>query len=123
MENKFGLWLQQIRETRGLTQSDLARMAHLNRAVINKIENNASFPTPDTLNSIAGALNIAPETIFRAAGLLPSTPAHDQKIEDINHLMRDLNPDDLEEIEQIIRLKLNRKETSKRGRRKAAHSL
>ena len=123
MENKFGLWLQQIRESRGLTQSDLARLAHLNRAVINKIENNASFPTPDTINAIAKALQLAPETVFRAAGLLPITPAIDQKIEDINHLMRELPPDELEEIELIIRMKLNRKSTTKRGRKTAARSL
>ena len=123
MENKFGLWLQQIRETRGLTQSDLARMAHLNRAVINKIENNASSPTPETLNSIARALNIAPETIFRAAGLLPSTPEVDQKIEDLNHLMRELPPDELEEIELIIRMKLNRQGTVKQSRKSAARTV
>jgi len=123
MENKFGLWLQQVREARGLTQSDLARMANLNRAVINKIENNASFPTPETLNSIATALKLPTETVFRAAGLLPPKPELDQKIEDLNHLMRELPPDELEEIELIIRMKLNKKTVIRRGRKSAARSL
>lgn len=123
MENKFGLWLQQVREARGLTQSDLARMANLNRAVINKIENNASSPTPETLNSIASALKLPTETVFREAGLLPPKPEIDQKIEDLSHLMRELPKDDLEEIEFIIRMKLNRKGTAKQSRKSAARSL
>jgi len=123
MENKFGLWLQQVREARGLTQSDLARMANLNRAVINKIENNASFPTPETLNSIATALKLPTETVFRAAGLLPPKPEIDQKIEDLNHLMRELPPGDLEEIELIIRMKLNRQGTVKQSRKSAARTV
>lgn len=123
MNNNFGIWLQQTREERGLTQSDLARMSHLNRAVINKIENNVSFPTPETLKSIASAFKIPTETIFRAAGLLPQKPEDDQKLDEIMFLMRELSPDDLEEIDQIIRLKLNRKPINKKSRKNAARSL
>ena len=73
----FSEWLQEEMDKRGWSQSDLARSAELNRAVINKLLNGKSHPQPSTLEAISRALKIPIETIYRVAGLLPVNPDSD----------------------------------------------
>jgi hypothetical protein len=49
----FSEWLQAEMDKRGWSQSDLARSADLNRAVINKLLNGKSHPQPPTLGAIS----------------------------------------------------------------------
>jgi transcriptional regulator with XRE-family HTH domain len=69
--SNFGEWLYTEMLQRDWTQSKLAKYAGLNRAVVNKIINGASKPTPETINALAHALRIPPELVFEKAGLLP----------------------------------------------------
>ncbi len=73
----FSEWLQAEMDKRGWSQSDLARYADLNRAVINKLLNGKSHPQPPTLEAISRALKIPIEITYRAAGLLPNNPEND----------------------------------------------
>ena len=108
MNNTLGAWLQQTREGLGLTQSDLGRLSKLNRAVINKIENNATKAKPETLLAIAQALRIKPETIFRKAGILPPEPENDTKLKQLTYLLSLLNDEDLQDFEDLAKAKLDR---------------
>lgn len=90
MGNNFGYWLQQQREEQKLTQADLAKASQLNRSMISKIENGGAFPTPETLNHLSKGLRIAPEVIFRAAGLLPTLVTGDFEIEQLTYLYNEL---------------------------------
>jgi transcriptional regulator with XRE-family HTH domain len=74
----FAQWLQSEMDKRGWSQSDCARAADLNRAVINKLLNGRCRPQPATLMAIARAFKIPVETAYRAAGLLPPNPESDQ---------------------------------------------
>ena len=112
VNNDFGLWLQLEREKRGLTQAKLASLAGLNRAVINKIENGQSKPTVETLQSIANALNLPDEVVFRAAGFL-RTPPDTEYAEQILHLLRQLTPQEQEEILELLRFKAERQKTAR----------
>ena len=67
----FAEWLQLEMDKRGWSQSDCARAAELNRAVINKLLNGKCKPQPVTLMAIARAFKIPVEIAYRAAGLLP----------------------------------------------------
>ena len=67
----FAEWLQLEIDKRGWSQSDCARAAELNRAVINKLLNGKCKPQPVTLMAIAKAFRIPVEIAYRAAGLLP----------------------------------------------------
>ena len=75
-------------DKRGWSQSDLARSADLNRAVINKLLNGKSHPQPATLEAISRALRIPIEITYRAAGLLPTTPDHDDAVEEAIHVLK-----------------------------------
>ena len=86
----FSEWLQAEMDKRGWSQSDLARYAELNRAVINKLLNGKSHPQPPTLEAISRALKIPIEVIYRAAGLLPTNPDNDDTIEEAIHVLKSI---------------------------------
>src|SRR6185503_5469135 len=82
---RFSEWLQSELGKRGWSQSDCARSANLNRAVINKLLNGKSKPQPSTLAAIARAFKIPVETVYRAAGLLPVNMDHDDRTRELIH--------------------------------------
>ena len=86
----FSEWLQAEMNRRGWSQSDLARSAELNRAVINKLLHGKSHPQPATLGAISRAFRIPIESIYRAAGLLPTRPDNDETIEEAIHVLKSI---------------------------------
>ena len=86
----FSEWLQAEMDKRGWSQSDLARYADLNRAVINKLLNGKSHPQPATLEAISRALKIPIEITYRAAGLLPTAPENDDALEEAIHVLKSI---------------------------------
>lgn len=86
----FSEWLQAEMDKRGWSQSDLARAADLNRAVINKLLNGKSQPQPSTLEAISRALKIPLETIYRVAGLLPANPDNDDTIGEAMYIFKSI---------------------------------
>ena len=87
---RFADWLQTEMDKRGWSQSDCARAADLNRAVINKLLNRKSRPQPFTLEAIARAFKIPIEAAYRAAGLLPTSADGDDTIEELIHIFRSI---------------------------------
>ena len=86
----FSEWLQAEMDKRDWSQSDCARAADLNRAVINKLLNGKCKPQPSTLAAIAHAFKIPVETAYRAAGLLPQSADHDDTIEQITYIFNSI---------------------------------
>ena len=82
----FAEWLQSEMNKRGWSQSDCARAANLNRAVINKLLNGKCRPQPNTLIAIARAFKIPVETAYRAAGLLPPSPELDDDAAELMYI-------------------------------------
>jgi len=87
---RFVEWLQSEMNKRGWSQSDCARAADLNRAVINKLLNGKSRPQPPTLAAIARAFKMPIETVYRAAGLLPSNVDSDESLEEVIHAFKSI---------------------------------
>ena len=85
---RFAEWLQSEIDKRGWSQSDCARAADLNRAVINKLVNSKSKPQPYTLVAIARAFKIPIEVAYRAAGLLPPSTGDDDSLEELIHAFK-----------------------------------
>lgn len=84
---EFTEWLQSEMDKRAWSQSDLARSADLNRAVINKLLNGKTSPHPSTLAAIARAFRIPLETAYRAAGLLPKVTSSETILAEIAHII------------------------------------
>jgi len=87
---RFADWLQAEMEKRGWSQSDCARAADLNRAVINKLLNRKSRPQPFTLIAIARGFKVPIETAYRAAGLLPPSSDGDDAIAELMHIFNSI---------------------------------
>lgn len=87
---RFKTWLLDEMAKRNWSQSDLARSAVLNRAVINKLLNGQSNPSPATLEAIAKAFRMPTESVYRRAGLLPEIPEHESSLEELMHHIRQL---------------------------------
>ena len=86
----FAEWLQSELDKRGWSQSDCARAADLNRAVINKLLNSRSKPQPHTLAAIARAFKIPIEIAYRAAGLLPPDTDGDDALEEVIYIFKSI---------------------------------
>lgn len=109
MSNRQSLstWLQSEMANRDWTQSDLARISGLHRAIISKIVLGGSKPTPETLEAIAKAFKLPPEQVYRVAGILPQTPDVDEETEKIVYESQDLTDQEKEEVLAFIRMKKN----------------
>ena len=55
--------LKELRESRGLSQRDLALLSGLNRRTIAELENGDRKPYPYSRNKLARALHVKPEEI------------------------------------------------------------
>jgi transcriptional regulator with XRE-family HTH domain len=87
---RFVVWLQSEMDKRGWSQSDCARSADLNRAVINKLLSGKSRPQPSTLMAISRAFRIPVETAYRAAGLLPPSPDGDEMTDEMIYIFKSI---------------------------------
>jgi transcriptional regulator with XRE-family HTH domain len=56
--------LRLVRSSRGLSQTELARRAHVSRRQLNLIENSRSKPTAPTMNRIAAELGVSIAVLF-----------------------------------------------------------
>lgn len=87
---EFPEWLQEQLNNREWSQADLSRKTKLSTAAISRIMSGFRRPDPDSIVKIAKALKLPPETVYRAAGMLP--------------LGRQGDPSTLEEIEHKFAL-------------------
>jgi transcriptional regulator with XRE-family HTH domain len=94
MTMKFSDWLRNELEIRQWKQADLARRSNLDTAVISNLINERRGPGEDTCSAIAHALGLPPETVFRAAGLLPAITPDEEEWELWKHELRKLDPEE-----------------------------
>lgn len=66
VSKEIGKKIRQTRESRGITQEDLALEAGLNRAYIGYIERGERNPSTDTLVKIAKALKVSLNELFKS---------------------------------------------------------
>lgn len=90
----------------GITQADLAKSSGLSSGAISLILSSSRGVGPDACNAIAKALNIPPETVYRAAGLLPPVSEKDARIETILHLAEQLPDDEYTDLIAYIELRI-----------------
>jgi transcriptional regulator with XRE-family HTH domain len=95
MDAMFKEWLSAEMKTRGWSQAELARRANTSRSAINGLLSGWRGPGPDLARSIAHALKLPDETVFRAAGLLSPVSDDEAKFEDWKYLLEGLSERDL----------------------------
>lgn len=115
MEN-FGDWLIKEIENRNWSQSDLVKAAGISRGTLSNIISGTRGTGEKSLISIANALNISPITIFRKAGMLPEV-GEQSSMDDWQHVLDQLSPEEQEEIRQIAVLKIERNRKAEKSSR------
>lgn len=120
MDN-FGRWLVDILSERGMSQSDLARMAGISRGTVSNIISGKRGRGTDSLTAIARALKLPPETLYRAAELLPGVEAKDEKYQEFEHLLTRVPESVLEDVLEYLRFRAKnsggRNDNKKKGPR------
>lgn len=102
------LFLEQELERRGWKQADLARNANMDTGMVSNIMSGKRNIGPATGVAIAQALNIAPEILFRKAGLLPDVPENTAQTEQLLHLFNQLNEADKATIFRMMEVMLDK---------------
>lgn len=112
----FSEWLQIEMDQRGWSQSDCARAANLNRAVINKLLNGKSQPQPATLIALSRAFKIPVEAAYRAGGLLPPNTDGDDSLEELMHIVKSIqSPQRKQTALTLLKALITEEENEKRG--------
>ena len=67
----FGAWLKSSRQSRRLSQSELATHAGMTASYLSRIESGDRQPSSDHLNGLATELGLDPVNLHLRAGLIP----------------------------------------------------
>lgn len=113
MNDNFSEWLISNLKNKGWSQAELARRAGTSRTAISDAisgKNPAGF---EVCLGIANAFGLPPEEVFRAANLLPPAPANTERINRLTHLLSMLGEDDLQDLEDLARAKIERTKKSR----------
>jgi len=127
MATDFVQWLIYEMNAKGYSQSELSRRAGVSTTAISNVLAENRSPGPEFCIGIAKALKLPPEHVFRKAGLLPpestmKDPSElyiDPDIEDFREILRQLTPEEAEELKRIGWLKIDLKrqaELRKKGK-------
>jgi len=101
----FGNWLQEELNKRDMSQADLSRASGLTTAGIAYLINGRRNAGEDAVNKIARALKLPPETVFRAAGLLPPVSEIDEMKAQLIELTANMSREEQREVLEYLRMK------------------
>ena len=76
---KFGNFLFQLREQKGMTQAQLAQMLNVTAAAVSKWENGESKPRIETLFSLAQILGVSAEELMAGERKMQQAPVSEQE--------------------------------------------
>ena len=102
-------WLDEELDQRGWVRADLARRAKISESGLSMAYSGKRGIGPGMLKSIAGALGLPHETVFRAAGLLDQVSEVDELREQILAATANMSREEQREVLNYIRF---RKEVS-----------
>lgn len=88
----FGEWLTAQIKLKGWKQAELARRAHIKDATLSRIITGTRQVGPDVALSIARALDIPADKLFRRAGFLPAEAEKVEEEKDLVEIFRELRP-------------------------------
>jgi len=114
----FIKWLDELEDSRGWTDYKLSQETGLSSSVFSKARQGI-LPKWDALIRISAAFNVSPVTAFRKAGLLPSATEDSVQLEDWEYLLKQLSPEDEDEIKQIALMRIERRKKAEGATRAA----
>jgi len=83
-------WLSEEVDRRGWSYREIARRGGLSSGAISNVIKGKSSPGWDLCVGLARALDVAPEVVFRKAGLLPALPPDVEEEQEVVRILRSL---------------------------------
>ena len=96
-----------------MSQHEFARVAGVSQGAIGNVIRGDRQPGARLCLSIANALKVPPEIVFRRAGLLPARGPRTEAAEQMLYLIEQLPPGEQAEILELLRFKVERRQKSK----------
>jgi transcriptional regulator with XRE-family HTH domain len=115
---RFSDWLLNELKSRDMSQSDLARIGGLGSGTISNIMSGNRKVGQDTLKKIASALRLPTDLVFEKAGIF-APKSTDPIIAEITHLASQLPPEDVQDLIDLARSKIQRHERTANAARKS----
>lgn len=104
-QSLFADWLIGALNKKGWKQADLAKASKLTPTAISDVLSGKRNAGSKFCERVALAFNLPPETVYRAAGILPPLTPKTALIETIDHIISTLPQDDQEDILEYARLR------------------
>lgn len=104
----MGKWLKLELQARNWSMSELARRSKLSHATVSNIVNGKRGISDLSLRSIAKALNMPPEQIYRIGGILPKARDASEEEEELLFLYNQLNDKDRQTILDMMNFLLSK---------------
>ncbi len=117
MAKAFVEWLDGELSTRGWSRAELARRSGVTESSLSLIYSGAREPGVRTCKSIAKALRIPEDTVYRMADLLDVKPNDDETVSEITHIYHELDEENQQDLLDYAKLRLQKQE---RGTEKSA---
>ena len=102
----FSEWLQNVLKEKELIQADLVRLSGLSPSQVSKIINLHSPPGDKAIQAISKALQLDANIVYRAAGKIPKVTIKQATMEELESIISQLPPDQVDELLEIGRLKV-----------------
>ncbi|HHT9115754.1 MAG: helix-turn-helix transcriptional regulator [Planctomycetes bacterium] len=96
----FGVRIKEIRKTRGLSQEQLSGKIDIDPKHLSRIESGRSFPSLDTLEKLANALQVEVKDFFEFAHEAKNTR---ELKEIINNLLKEVDDERLRLAVKVLR--------------------
>jgi transcriptional regulator with XRE-family HTH domain len=97
----FGTCLRQGRRSRGLTQAQLAEASSLSLEMIGRLERGVAAPSFDTIEVLAGMLDVPPAVLFGAEPAVAAGKRRDL-LDRINRLLASASDPELERVARVL---------------------
>lgn len=120
---RFSDWLLDWLNKKGWNQAELAMRAGVTRTAISDVISGRRNPGKDLCIAISHALNLPPETVFRAAGLLPPVSPDVEYKEEFLHLLSQLPPEEQRRYLDLLRFEVERQKSKTSRVEKPARNI
>jgi len=115
----FNDWLEKELDSRGWSRAELARRSNLNPSTLSMIRSHKRGAGVETCRAIAKGLRLPETDVLRAAGLMAPDRSVDPVVSELLVLAGKLPADDQQDLIDLARAKLERRERAKKSPRKA----
>lgn len=119
---KFSAWLDEKLEEKGWTRAELSRRAGVSQSSLSMVYSGQRNIGPELASAIARAFDLPESTVFAAAELIsPAAPGVAQ-VAELNHLLNLLDEENLREVIDYARMRLEKQEAAKQPKKQSSRS-